>query len=162
MSLLYCCSTRLPNEGIVQASSNRKGNNRPPTPDDLLVRETHTNIPHQMPYAIEAVKEEGKREEGLQSHLDNRWPSGNSCHHGLRLEVPSERGRGEVRDAEYVEGAGKSDSSDAIEATGEPGDLWAVDGKVGRDGSLETLLGEDFLALRLRSGFSGCESATLH
>ena len=65
--------------------------------------------------------------------------------------MPSERGRNEVCDTEDVEGSGEHESADAVEATGIPGDLRAVDGQVRGDGALETLLCEDFGALGLRS-----------
>lgn len=115
-----------------------------------------------MPQSIDAVVEERHREEGLQSHLHSNGPSSDSRHHRLRLKMPSKRRRSEVCETEEVERAGESDARYPIETRAVPSDLRAVDGEVGGDGALQTLFGEDFCGLILRSGFSCCESVSQH
>lgn len=96
-----------------------------------------------MPEPIQTVVEEGKRKEGLQSHLGEGRPSSDSRDHRLRLKVPSECRRSEVCETKEVEGPGEHDAADTVESTAIPSDLRAVDGQVRGDGALETLLRED-------------------
>lgn len=75
--------------------------------------------------------------------------------------MPSERRGSEIGDSEDVEGAGQHNSGNTVERRGNPGDLWAVDGKVGRHRSCQTLLCEDLGALVLGGMLGGCESVYL-
>lgn len=116
---------------VVERCGNRESDNRPPCADDLLVRETNTNIPQQMPDAIEAVEEHGESKEALERNLRRRGPRRDCRDHARGLKVPSRVRRSEVRKAEEVERAAKGNASDAVQRRGVPGDLRAVDGQMG-------------------------------
>ncbi|OSS46828.1 hypothetical protein B5807_09059 [Epicoccum nigrum] len=147
--------SRLLEEDIVQRCNNCQTNNRPSSPDNLLVGETDTNIPQQVPHAVERVEEHGEREEALQRHFGSRGPRRDGRDHRGGLKVPSGVGCGEVCETEEVQRAGQRNASDAVERGRVPGDLRAVDGQVGRDGAVQALLAEDLLRGILRGGF-GC------
>lgn len=151
----------LTNKGVVQARHNRQPHNRPPSPDNRLILKPDTQVPRQMPQSIQAVEEEGERKVGLETNRGKGGPSSDSRDHGLRLEVPSERGRGKVCEAEEVEGPGEHDAADTVQGAAIPGDLRAVDGQVRGDGALETLLGEDLGGVAGRGVLGGCESVFL-
>ena len=145
--------SRLLEEDVVQRRNNRQPNNRPPSPDNLLVGETDTDIPQQVPHAVERVEEHGEREEALQRHLGSRGPRRDGRNHRGGLKVPSGVGRGQVCETEEVQRARERDARDAVERGRVPGDLRAVDGQVGRDGAVQALLAEDLLRGVLRGGF---------
>ena len=149
--------TRLLEEDVVQRCNNRDSNHRPASSDNLLVREPNTKIPHQMPNTIERVEEHWEREEALERNLRSHGPGSDRRDHARGLEVPARVRRGEVCEAEKVERARQSDARDSVQGRGVPGDLGAVDGKMGRDGAVETLLGEDFGGSFLGCRFGGCE-----
>lgn len=68
--------------------------------------------------------------------------------------MPTERGSGEVGDAEDVHGAGEHDAGDAVEGGGDPGYLGPVDCEVRGDGAVAALGGQDGGAFGL--GDCGC------
>lgn len=70
----------------------------------MLVLEPNTNIPCQVSQSIEPVKEEGKCNESLYTHLDSSGPRSNCCNHGCSVHVPSGVRSDKVSDAEDVEG----------------------------------------------------------
>lgn len=136
-------ATRLSEEGVVKAAGDRQTDSSPARSDDLLVLESDTHVPGQMPQAVKAMEEEWEGEESLQSHLHGRGPSSNCRHHRLRLEVPSSVRSDQVGDTEEIEGAREDDASDSVERRGVPGDLRPVDGQVGGDGAVDALFRED-------------------
>lgn len=71
----------LSQESVVQAECDGQANSGPSSADNLLVLETNTDVPGQMPQAVEAVEEEGESVERLQSGLHSRWPSSDSGYH---------------------------------------------------------------------------------
>lgn len=73
--------------------------------------------------------------------------------------MPSGIGCDEVRRAEEVERAAKDEPRDAVRYRPVPCYLWSVDAEMRRDGTIETLLREDVMVLRLL-GYRGscCES----
>lgn len=111
-----------------------------------------------MPQTLEGVEEEGECEENLDAGLGCHGPRSNCCNHRLCLKVPSGVGSDEVCDAENVEGASQGKTRDTVERRRDPVDLGPVDGKVGRDGTLDTLLCEKLGGLGLRGVFGRCES----
>jgi hypothetical protein len=148
---LYASFLHLLEKDVVKRRNNRKSNNRPPSADNLLVREPNTDIPQQVPDAVEAVEEHGESKEALERNLRRRGPRRDRRDHARRLKVPSRVWRSEVRETEQVQRAAERDARDAVQRRRVPGDLRAVDGEVGRDGTLEALLCED-----LGGGFLGC------
>lgn len=93
--------------------------------------------------AIHAVKSEGEREGTLEEDLGGDGESGESGGQGGRLEVPAEQGGSEVSSGEEIHTTGEGETGDTVESGGVPGDLGTVDGQVGRDGAVETLLRKD-------------------
>ncbi len=63
--------------------------------------------------------------------------------------MPAQCGRGEVGDTEEIHGSREHDACDAVEGTGDPGYLRAVDGEVRGDGPVTALGGEDGCAFGL-------------
>lgn len=150
--------SRLLEEDVVQRCRHGESNDRPARPDDLLVGETDTNVPGQMPDTVQRVEEEGKGEEALKGKLSRCGPSRNSRNQRCRLEVPSSVRRKEVGESKQIQRAAESDASDSVQRRGVPGDLRPVDGQVGRNGASEALLAENLCCLSLRGRFSCCES----
>lgn len=72
---------RLSEESVVKTHDDRQSDSGPSGSDDLLVLESDTHVPRQMPQAVEAVEEERESEEGLHSHLHSRGPCSNGRHH---------------------------------------------------------------------------------
>lgn len=72
---------RLSEEGVVKTHDDRQSDSGPSGSDNLLVLESDTHVPRQMPQAVEAVEEEWESEEGLHSHLGSRGPCSNGRHH---------------------------------------------------------------------------------
>lgn len=96
-----------------------------------------------MPQAVKRVVSERQRNSDLGEDLKGQRPSGEAGGDGGALEVPADGGRDQVCGAEDVEGAGESDTGDAVEGTAVPGDLRLVDAEMGRDGAVQALLCED-------------------
>jgi hypothetical protein len=63
--------------------------------------------------------------------------------------VQAEERGDQIGEAEDVKAAAEDGPGDAIERRTDPGDLRPVDGEVGRDGAVEALLDEDFVAFAL-------------
>lgn len=57
--------------------------------------------------------------------------------------MPAESGRGEVCGRPQVETAGEGDAGDTVQGTADPAHLGTVDGKVGGNGAVQALLGQD-------------------
>lgn len=106
---------RLLEEDVVKRCRNRESNNRPPGADNLLVREPNTNIPQQMPHAIEAVEKHGESKEALERNLRRRGPRRDRRNHARSLKVPSSVRSSEVCEAEQVERAAEGDAGDAVQ-----------------------------------------------
>ncbi len=74
-------ATCLSKEGVVKAQGDRRSDSSPSSSDNLLILQSDTHVPGQMPQAVQAVEEERESEESLQSHLHSRRPRSNCCHH---------------------------------------------------------------------------------
>lgn len=146
-------------ECIVQSRNNAGSHNRPSRPHHRDVLEAKTQIPRQMPESIEGVVEEGERERRLRGNLCENGPCSHSGDHGGSLEMPAQGRGSEVCEAEEVQRAAQHDAGDTVQRGTVPCDLRAVDGEMGGDGTLETLLAEDFLAFGLLDVLGGGESA---
>ena len=72
---------RLSEESVVKTRDDCQPDSGPSGPDNLLVLESDTHVPRQMPHAVEAVEEERESKEGLHSHLHSRGPCSNGRHH---------------------------------------------------------------------------------
>lgn len=96
-----------------------------------------------MPHAVEAVVGEGKCNAELEEELGGHRKGTESGRDGCRLEVPAQQWGGKVRSSEDVQTTGEDGSRNTVKSTAVPGDLGAVDGKVGRNRAVQTLLGED-------------------
>lgn len=107
--------TRLSKEGVVKAEGDGQADSSPSRSDDLLVLESDTDVPSQMPQAVEAVEEERESVESLQSRLHSRRPSSDGRYHRLGLKVPSSVRSDKVGDAEEVEGARQCDAGDSVQ-----------------------------------------------
>lgn len=146
-------------EGIVGRQGNGRGNGGPAGSRNGGVLEPNTDIPSQMPQAVYTVEEEGHRNGELGGSLGPQRPCGDRSDQRLALEVPSERRSCEVCYAEDVETPTEDDGGDTVEAGSVPCDLRLVDGKMRGDGTVEALLGEDFLARLLADCV--CQSITV-
>ena len=71
----------LSNEGVVDRAHSCQRNNRPSCADNLLVLESETHIPSQMPQSVQAVEEERCGKESLEPNLDSRGPRSNRRNH---------------------------------------------------------------------------------
>lgn len=143
----------------MQRRNGSQSHNSPAGLDDLLVLEAQTQIPRQMPDAVQRVEEEGECDGGLSGDLRNERPAGDGRDHGGSLKVPSEGGSGEVCEAEEVESTAQSDTGDTGEGREDPGDLGLVDGKMRGDGALLALLDENLLGLVSFDVLSGSASS---
>jgi hypothetical protein len=98
--------------------------------------------------AVDEVEGEGEGQGELDSALDDKRQSSEARSQSSALDVEAEKRRGEVGGEVDVGGAGQSAAGDTSPGRGaEPGLFHLVDAQVRRDGSLETLLDEDLLAL---------------
>ena len=98
----------------------------------------------------------GKREGNgtLESDLGEKRQSAEGSGDRGGLEMPAEQWGGEVCSGEEVEAARQSNSGKTVGSTANPGDLGTVDGKVGRDRAVQTLLGEDLSGIGRPGGRS--------
>ena len=72
--------------------------------------------------------------------------------------MPAKERCDQVGEAKDVETAREDGARDAVQRRQVPRDLWLVDGEVGRDGTVETLFDEDFVAVRGFDVRRGCGS----
>lgn len=96
-----------------------------------------------MSHAVDGVEHERPSDQELEAALDGNGESRSGSHERGRLQVPAEKRGGKVADGGGVKSTGETGARDALpRGTAEPGLLLVVDLEVGRDGALETLLGE--------------------
>lgn len=126
-----------------ESAGHAHTNHSPAGLDDGGVGETTAQIPHQVTKAVEAVVGKGESHGGLEGNLGGEGESTEGGHHGGRLQVPAERGRGEVSGSPQVEGAGECDAGNTVQGRANPGDLGLVDGKVRGNRTVQALLSQD-------------------
>ncbi len=107
-----------------------------------------------MPQPIETMICKRERQPRLNKHLRNNRPACERGGKGRTLEMPAEERGDEVEGAVGVDDGGEGCAGDAVEGGAVPGYLGLVDGEMGGDGTVEALVGEDFLAGGL--GYCGC------
>lgn len=67
-----------------------------------------------MPQSVEAVKEEFKCKESLDTHLDSSGPRSDCCNNRCGVHVPSSVRRHKVSDAEKIEATGQGKACDTL------------------------------------------------
>jgi hypothetical protein len=145
----------------VKRTGNSETNNSPSGSDDGLIRELPAGIPDQVTNAVPAVEGEGHGNDELGSYLEQHRPGTKGGGHRGALEVPAEERSGEVGGAEDVHAAGERGARDTVQTREVPGDLWAVDGEMGRGGTVLALGNEDLIGIlrrhpRRRDGSGSC------
>ena len=131
-----------------EGTQGTQGHDCPTRLDDLLVGDSATKIPHQVTNTVHTVVNEGESHETLKADLGEERESTESGRHRSGLEVPAQHRRDEICGREKVQATGQQDTSDTVDATANPGNLGTVDGKVGGDRTVPTLLGEDLSWVR--------------
>lgn len=96
-----------------------------------------------MSQAIKGVVGEWECHSSLESDLGGDGESAKSSSQRGRLEMPAKQWGGEVCGSEEVERARHGKTGKTVGSTTNPGDLGLVDGKVGRDRAVQSLLGEE-------------------
>lgn len=127
----------------VKSASHAEANNSPASLDNHFVVDTPAGIPCQVSETVHAVVGERESEEALEADLCGSRETSKSSSQRGRLEVPAEQGSSEVGGCEEVQGARQDNSSNSVKTTEVPRNLGFVDGKVGRNGASQTLLGEE-------------------
>lgn len=131
-------------DGLDQSKDQRgdetQSHHGPATLDDLLVGDSHTQIPDQVADAVEAVDSERERNEVLDQELSSHWQSSEGGSNRSGLEVPTQQRCDEVRSGESIETSRKESTGDTVGSGKVPSDLGAVDRKVRGDRAAETLL----------------------
>lgn len=97
---------------------------------------------------VHAVVDKGEGHDGLEADLGEDRKGTESGSNRSGLEVPAQQGRNKVCRREKVHATRQDDTGDTVSATADPGDLGTVDGKVGGDRTVPTLLGEDLSRVR--------------
>lgn len=95
-----------------------------------------------MANAVQAVVGEGESHDGLEQDLGGDGESTKGSDHGGRLQVPAKGRRCEIGGGPEVERTGEGDTADTVEGGHDPANLRTVDGQVGRNRSVQTLLGQ--------------------
>lgn len=72
--------------------------------------------------------------------------------------MPAEGGSSEVCEAEKIEGAAEGNAGDSIERRSVPCDLGSVDAEMWGDGTLDSLLDEDFVSFGGAEILGSCKS----
>lgn len=139
----------------VKSANHAEADNSPAGLNNHLVVDTTTGIPCQVSETVHAVVGEGKSEDALEADLCGRRETSESSSQRGRLEVPAEQGSSEVGGCEEVQGARQDDSSDSVKTAEIPRNLGSVDGKVGRNRTSQTLLGEEL------SGIGGSRTGSV-
>ena len=144
-------------EGKAECGGNTQADNSPARLDNSRVGETTAQIPSQVAEAVQGVVGERKGQDGLESDLSSDRESSHGGNHGGRLKVPAKSGREEISSSPQVERTGQDDAGDTVQGGSDPTDLGLVDSQMGRDGAVQTLLGEN-LGWVLSVGGSGSGS----
>lgn len=126
-----------------KSASNTQAHHGPAGPDDLLVGDSATKIPHQVTQAVHAVESERESQGALDKNLGGDGKSSESGDQGGRFQVPPKQRSGKVGGREKVQASRQSNTGDTVETTGVPGNLRAIDGKVRGDGASQSLLLKD-------------------
>jgi len=130
-------------ESKSESTGDAQSNDGPAGLDNGGVGESAAGIPNQVTHAVHAVVGEGKGQSGLEEDLGGQRESAHGSNHGGGLQVPSESRRGEVCGGPQIESAGEGDTGDTVQGTTNPADLGTVDAQVGRNGTVQALLGQD-------------------
>lgn len=130
-------------EGKGESGGDTQTDNGPAGLDDGVVGETTAQIPGQMAETVHAVVGERQGQSSLEGNLGRNRESTHGSDHGGRLQVPAEGGREQVCGGPQVEGTGHDDARDTVQRGADPAHLGLVDGQMGGDGAVETLLGEN-------------------
>lgn len=126
-----------------QRCQPRQPNHEPSSLLHLLVGDHATGIPDQMPNAIERVEGEGQADGEFRREFCRDGPGREPRGQAGGLEMPSRQGRGEVSEAEDVEGTREGDAGQSVEHGEVPCDLRAVDAQMRSDGAVQALLRQD-------------------
>ena len=147
---LFLNTSRLCTPFLQQSQSTRRNRRQSEhSPTRLihgLVCDHARGIPNQMSDAVEAMEVELEGDEEFCRKLERYGPRGEAGGQDGALDVPSEVGCGEVQSAVDVKAAAQDGAGDAVVDGQVPGDLWAVDAEMRRDGAVQTLLDEDLVA----------------
>ncbi|KAB8360923.1 hypothetical protein FH972_024655 [Carpinus fangiana] len=100
--------------------------------NNLLVRDGQTQIPHQMPQAVQAVERKGQGRDCLGRQLQHNRPLCEASGQSGGGDLPAEEGRREVGEGEEIEAAGQGNTGDAVEHGGVPGDLGLAENAMDR------------------------------
>lgn len=126
-----------------KSAQGTQAHDRPARLDDLLVGDSTAKVPNQVADTVHAVVDEGEGHETLEADLGDEGEGSEGSGHGGGLEVPAQQGSGEICSRVKVQATGEEDTGDTVGTTADPGDLGAVDGKVGRDRAVLALLGKN-------------------
>lgn len=105
-----------------------------------------------MSQAVQGVVDKWESHGALESGLGEERQCAERRGQRGGLEVPTEQGRGKVRGCEKVEAARQSNTGETVGSAANPGDLRLVDGKVGGNRAVQTLLGKDLGRIRSIGG----------
>lgn len=130
------------NKGKGKSGGNAQADNGPTRLDDGGVGETATQIPGQMAKAVHAVVGEREGQSSLESNLGGNRKSTHGGNHRGGLKVPANGGREQVCGSPQVKRAGHDNAGDTVQGGADPTDLGLIDSQMGRDGAVETLLGQ--------------------
>ena len=130
-------------ESKSECAAHAQANDHPAGLDDGGVGKATAQIPGKVAETVQGVVGERKGESGLEQDLGSDGESAHGSHHGGRLQVPAEDGRGEVCGSPQVERAGEDNAGDTVQGTADPADLGLVDGKVGGHRAIQALLSQD-------------------
>lgn len=135
-------------KGQVEGGEQTGGENRALAGADLLLGEALEQVVAQMAHAVDEVKDKGEAEAELDEALGGKGQGGEAGDEALRLDVEAGEGGDEVGEEVGVGGAGEGTAGDTGPGRGgEPRLRALVDAKMGGDGALAALGGEDVGAL---------------
>lgn len=162
---LVLCQANLQAKGKVEGAEQAEAENGALTGADLLLGEALEQVVAQMAHAVDEVEDKGEAEADLDEALDGKGQGGEAGDQALRLDVEAGEGRNQVGEEVGIGGAGERAAGDTRPGRGgEPGLRALVDAKMGGDGTLQALLGEDVLALGRRQvgGLDGTRRESRH
>ncbi len=149
--LPFSLPTHLQAKGEVGGAEQAETENGALAGADLLLGEALEQVVAQMAHAVDEVEDEGEAEADLDEALDGKGEGGEAGDQALGLDVEAGERRDQVGEEVGVGGAGERAAGDAGPGRGgEPRLRALVDAQMGGDGTQQTLLGEDVLALGRR------------
>jgi hypothetical protein len=134
----------LSSKSKIKSTQRAKRHHSPTSLNNPLVGQETAGVPNQMSDAVDTVEGEGHGNGEFNEEFGQQRQSTKSSCDGRRLKVPANDGCNEVGSSENVERTRDSRACNAMQRTGIPGDLRAVDGKMGSNRAVQALLRKDF------------------